>query len=68
MNINNVKRAHRRFDTHYISSMNIQSYGKDNLYPQRMLSLILNSPTGGTCCELYERFIEGDGLKDKFFR
>ena len=67
MNINNVKRAHRRFDTHYISSMNIQSYGKDNLYPQRMLSLILNSPTGGTCCELYERFIEGDGLKDKFF-
>lgn len=67
MNINNVKHAQRRFDTHYMSSMNIQSYGKDNLYPQRMLSLILNSPTGGTCCELYERFIEGDGLKDKFF-
>lgn len=67
MNINNVKRSQRRFDTHYYSTMNIQSYGKDNLYPQRMLDLILNSPTGGTCCELYERFIEGDGLTDKFF-
>ena len=67
MNINNVKRTQRRVDIHYMSSLNIQSYGKDNLYPQRMRDLILNSPTGGTCCDLYERFIEGGGFADKFF-
>ncbi len=67
MNINNVKRSPRRVDIHYMSSLNIQSYGRDNLYPQRMRDLILNSPTGGTCLDLYERFIEGGGLTDKFF-
>lgn len=67
MNINSVKKTQRRLDTHYMSTLNIQSYGRDNLYPQRMLNLISNSPTGATCCEFYERFIEGDGLKDKFF-
>lgn len=67
MNINKVKKSQPRVDVNYMSSLNIQSYGKDNLYPQRMRDLILNSPTGGTCCDLYERFIEGGGLKDRFF-
>lgn len=67
MNVNNVIRPPKRFNTSYLSQLNIQSYGKDNLYPQRMSDLIQNSPTGGTCLERYQTFIEGNGLKDKVF-
>lgn len=65
MNIHNVKKPQKRFDVRYLSTMNIQTYGKDNLYPQRMLELLNNSPTGKTCCNRYQTFIEGGGLKDK---
>lgn len=67
MNINNVRRPPKRFQTDYWSTLNIQAYGSDNLYPQRMLDLILNSPTGGTCCDRYRTFIEGNGLNDADF-
>lgn len=67
MNVNNVLRPPKRFNTSYLSQLNIQSYGKDNLYPQRMSDLIQNSPTGGTCLERYQTFIEGNGLKNTDF-
>lgn len=67
MNVNNVLRPPKRFNTSYLSQLNIQSYGSDNLYPQRMNDLILNSPTGGTCLERYQTFIEGNGLRNTDF-
>lgn len=67
MNLNTVKRASKRFSTSYVSSLNIQAYGADNIYPQRMLDLILNSPTGGVCVERYQQFIEGNGYNDEDF-
>ena len=67
MNINNVQRAKKRFDTSYLSNLGIQSYGKDNLYPQRMYDLIRSSATGGTCCDRYQTFIEGNGLNNTDF-
>lgn len=67
MNINNVKRTDKRLVSPYWSNLNIQAYGRDNLYPQRMLDLLRCSTTGGTCCDRYETFIEGDGLFDKDF-
>ncbi len=67
MNLNTVKRSSKRFSTSYLSSLNIQSYGIDNLYPQRMLDLILNSSTGGVCLERYQQFIEGNGYNDENF-
>lgn len=67
MNINHVKRSPKRFNTAYLSTLNIQSYGRDNLYPQRMYDLIQNSPTGGTCCDRYQTFIEGNGLNNSDF-
>lgn len=67
MNANSVLRAPKRFRTDYQSSLNIQTYGSDNLYPQRMYDLIQNSPTGGSCMERYMTFIEGNGLRDKDF-
>lgn len=48
-------------------ALNIQSYGSDNLYPQRMYDLIQNSPTGAGCLDRYQTFIEGNGLKDTDF-
>lgn len=67
MNVNTVIRPPKRFNTAYLSQLNIQSYGSDNLYPQRMSDLIQNSPTGATCLEKYQTFIEGNGLKDTDF-
>lgn len=67
MNVNNVIRPRKRFSTSYLSQLNIQAYGSDNLYPQRMSDLIENSPTGGTCLERYQTFIEGNGLSNTDF-
>ena len=67
MNINNVKKSVERFDVSYCSTLNIQRYGKDNLYPQRMRNLIQSSHTGGACCERYQTFIEGNGLNNTEF-
>lgn len=48
-------------------NLNIQSYGSDNLYPQRMYDLIQNSPTGAGCVDRYQTFIEGNGLRNTDF-
>lgn len=62
MNYKIVKRSEKRFATVYNYSWKIQSYGDDNLYPQRMMDIIECSPTGSTCCERYRTFIEGNGM------
>ena len=67
MNINNVKRPPKRFSVSFYTTLNIQAYGRDNLYPQRMYDLIQNSPTGGTCLDRYQTFIEGNGLNNDDF-
>ena len=67
MNINNVKRSQRRFESSYQSNVGIQTYGKDNLYPQRMYDLIRSSPNGGTCLDRFQTFIEGNGLNNTDF-
>lgn len=67
MNINTVKRAAKRFSVQYLSMLNLQSYGADNIYPQRMRDLIANSSTGGICVDRYQRFIEGNGFNDTNF-
>ena len=67
MNINNVRKPKKRIDVSYCSTLNIQLYGRDNLYPQRMRDLIQSSHTGGACCERYQTFIEGNGLNNTEF-
>lgn len=67
MNINNVKRSPKRIQTYYLSTLNIQTYGRDNLYPQRMFDLIQGSSVGSSCCERYQTFIEGNGLNNSAF-
>ena len=67
MNINNIKKSQKRVYVGYSSSLNIQLYGKDNLYPQSNPNLIQSSHTGGACCERYQTFIEGNGLNNTEF-
>ena len=67
MNINNVKRSPKRIQTYYLNTLNIQAYGRDNLYPQRMSDLIQGSSIGSSCCERYQTFIEGNGLNNTGF-
>ncbi len=67
MNINNVKKPQPRYIDQYWSNLNIQAYGKDNLYPQRLFDLVRNSSVGGACLDRYETFIEGDGLRNVDF-
>lgn len=67
MQVYSIKRPEKRVETRFNSNLNIQSYGNDNLYPQRMQNLIRNSSTGGTCLERYIAFIEGNGLEDALF-
>lgn len=67
MNYKTVKRPERRLETSFLPSLKLQTYGSDNLYPQRMVELIDNSPTGGTCCDRLQTFIEGNGFADADF-
>lgn len=45
----------------------ILNYDSDNLYPQRILDIINSSGTAKRSVELYAKFINGEGFKDKVF-
>lgn len=49
-------------DVHYVRRLGVQSYDKDNLYPQNVLRIVSASATGSGCLERYKDFMEGDGL------
>lgn len=51
----------------YDSTLNIQRYGDNNLYPQEMAKHIAASGTGGICLERYYTFIEGNGFNNEAF-
>ena len=58
------KKSSRRIDTTYVSSLGIQTYGDDNLYPQVLNNIIAASSTGSGCVERLANFIEGNGLRN----
>lgn len=67
MNVNNLKKSPKRFSTKYLSELNLQGYGEDNLYPQRITSIIGGSSIGGSCLDRYVTFIEGNGFDSTEF-
>lgn len=67
MNYRTVKHPAKRVTKAYNSSLKIQNYGEDNLYPQMMRDLLANSPTGQVCCNRYRTFIEGNGWTSEDF-
>lgn len=64
MNVKTVKKPESRVDTSYISTLNIQGYGLDNLYPQNLQRILVASGTASLCVERYAEFIEGNGFDD----
>lgn len=67
MNANSVVRPTKRLVNSYKSELNIQTYGQDNLYPQRILDIVENSATGASCLERFQNFIEGNGVDNQYF-
>lgn len=62
MNVNNLKKSQKRFSTRYLQELNLQGYGTDNLYPQRITDTLNGSSVGGSCLDRYATFIEGNGF------
>lgn len=61
------RKSSQRIDTNYISSLGIQTYGDDNLYPQVLNNIIAASSTGSGCVERFADFIEGNGFNNTDF-
>ena len=66
MNVQQVKQAAPRFDTTYHQRLNLQAWGKDNLYPQHLSRIAAASGTAELCLSRYIKFIEGNGLLQKY--
>ena len=64
MNVQQVKMAQPRFDVAYSQNLNLQAWGRDNLYPQHVARISAASGTAELCLARYCKFIEGDGLLD----
>ena len=62
MKITNLPKAEPALDLRYIKNLGIQSYDADNLYPQNVRNIVLNSKTGNGCLERYADYIEGRGI------
>ena len=64
MNVGALKKTEARVDTTYLQRLNIQGFGKDNLYPQTIASIVAASGTASLCLARYIKFIEGNGFLD----
>lgn len=62
MKINKLPKASKPIDVGYLSQLGIQSYDRDNLYPNNILKIVASSKTGSACLERYRDFMEGDGI------
>lgn len=64
MNVQQVKQTEPRFDTAYSQRLNLQAWGRDNLYPQHLTRIAAASGTAELCLSRYCKFVEGNGLLD----
>ena len=64
MNVKSTKKPEKRIDINYVQRYHMQSYGRDNLYPQNIMSIVKTSGTATLCLSRYEKFVEGYGLQD----
>lgn len=62
MKLTNLPKAAPALDPRYLRALDIQSYDADNLYPQNVRNIVLNSKTGNGCLERYADYLEGRGL------
>lgn len=62
MNSKLAKKSEKRVDVSYLSTLRIQRYGYNNLYPQDVDKIVRNSATGVSCLDRYAKFIKGNGF------
>lgn len=62
MKIKNLPKAEPALETGYLRNLSLQAYDADNLYPQNVRNIVLNSKTGASCLERYKDYIEGRGI------
>ena len=62
MKIKNLPKAAPAIETGYLRNLGLQSYDADNLYPQNVRNIVLNSKTCASCLERYKDYIEGRGI------
>ena len=54
-----------RFDLINSKSLNIQLFGTDNDYPQKVIDIVFSSVSGKSCFINYSKFINGNGFADE---
>ena len=67
MKISNIKAEPDRVETTDNTSLNIQLYGKNNDYPQKLKQVTAASGTAISCISTYAKFIQGGGFSDPAF-
>lgn len=65
MNVKNTKKPEQRVESQYEQRFKMQSYGRDNLYPQNIMSIVSASGTAELCLGRYEKFVEGFGFQNE---
>lgn len=62
MKLTKLPKASPALDPRFLKNLGIKSYDADNLYPQNVRNIVLNSKTGNGCLERYIDYIEGRGI------
>lgn len=65
MNLRSVKQPKKRLQSDCLSSLGIQSYGHDNLYPNKLSEVMAASAIACGCLSRYTDFIEGNGFNSQ---
>lgn len=64
MNVKSAKKPDARVEVGFNSSLGMQMFGYDNLYPQHLLAITSASGTAELCLGRYAQFVEGNGFID----
>ena len=62
-----VLKKDKRYEIFNDTGLGIQRYGECNDYPQDISEIVDASGTGGSCVDIYSKFISGKGFKDSDF-
>ncbi len=65
MEVKTARKPNKRVEINYDQRFKMQSYGKDNLYPQNLMAITGASGTAGLCLSRYEKFVEGYGFANE---
>ena len=64
MNVGRTKKPQPRINVEYLSRFGIQTYGRDNRYPQNLIAITSASGTAELCLSRYAKFVEGFGFQN----